>query len=107
MDNFKIIYKILKILEKYMDYENVPAELISYETFDISKERWSRILKMMIDTGLIEGVRCIEVDGVMVPIIKLYNPSITLKGLEYLEENSMMKKAAGIVKGIKDTIPGL
>jgi len=27
--------------------------------------------------------------------------------LEYLEENSMMKKAAGIAKGIKDTILGL
>ena len=32
---------------------------------------------------------------------------ITLKGLEYLEENSTMKKAAALIKGIKDTIPGL
>ncbi len=107
MDNFKIIYKILKILEKYMDYESVPSELISHDVFEISKERWSRILKMMIDTGLIGGIRCIEADGSTVPIIKLYNPSITLKGLEYLEENSMMKKAAELVKGIKETIPGL
>lgn len=92
MDNFKIIYKILKILEKYMDYEGVSVELISHEALDISKERWSRILKMMMDTGLVEGIRCIEVDGAVVPLVKLYNPSITLKGLEYLEENSMMKK---------------
>ncbi|MEE1527277.1 MAG: YjcQ family protein [Blautia sp.] len=40
-------------------------------------------------------------------MLKLYNPFITLKDLEYLEENSMMKKAAGIAKGIKDTILGL
>lgn len=44
-----------------MDYGSVPIEIISHETFEISKERWSRILKMMIDTGLIKGIHCIEV----------------------------------------------
>lgn len=32
---------------------------------------------------------------------------ITLKGLEYLSENTLMKKSANIVKGIKETVPGL
>lgn len=32
---------------------------------------------------------------------------ITLKGLEYLQENSMMKKVYNAVKGIKDITPGL
>lgn len=104
MDNFKIIYKILKTLEKYMDNEQVPIELISYESFNISKERWSRLIKMMVDNGLLDGIRCIEADGMAVPIVKIYNPAITLKGLEYLEENSMMKKVADIAKGIKETI---
>lgn len=30
---------------------------------------------------------------------------ITLKGLEYLHDNSMMRKAADIAKGIADIIP--
>lgn len=34
-------------------------------------------------------------------------PRITLKGMEYLSENTFMKKAANLVKGIKDTIPGM
>ena len=29
------------------------------------------------------------------------------KGIEYLQENSMMTKAKNIAKGIKDIIPGL
>ena len=45
---------------------------------------------MLIENGLIEGVRNIEYDGQTVPMIKLINPSVTLKGLEYLEENSLM-----------------
>ena len=32
------------------------------------------------------------------------HPKITLKGLEYLQENSMMKKAAAFAKGLKDAI---
>lgn len=41
------------------------------------------------------------------PRVSLTRPEITLKGLEYLEENTLMKKAASLAKGIKDTIPGL
>ena len=41
------------------------------------------------------------------PKVALTRPEITLKGLEYLEENSLMKKAANLAKGIKETIPGL
>ncbi|WP_302804344.1 YjcQ family protein [Eubacterium callanderi] len=32
---------------------------------------------------------------------------MTLKGLEYLADNTLMKKAANILKGIKETIPEL
>ncbi|MCI6276268.1 MAG: YjcQ family protein [Clostridium sp.] len=104
MDNFKIIYKILKILEKAMDAEEFDNQLISYETLGISKIRWSKIMKMMIDNGYIEGVRNIEYDGATSPIIKMINPTITLLGLEYLEENSLMKKAADLAKGISNII---
>ncbi|GAA0679045.1 YjcQ family protein [Clostridium cadaveris] len=104
MDNFKIIYKILKILEKTMDAEEFDNQLISYETLGISKIRWSKIMKMMLDNGYIEGVRNIEYDGATSPIIKMINPTITLLGLEYLEENSLMKKAADLAKGISNII---
>lgn len=39
--------------------------------------------------------------------IKFDNVQITLKGLEYLSENSLMKKVANIAKSIKETIPGI
>lgn len=107
MDNFKVIYKILKLLEKHMDCEEFQKELIDNEQLGISSERWSRIIKMMVDNGLIEGIRIVEYDGQTVPQVRMYAPAITLSGLEYLEENSLMKKAANIAKGIKDTVPGL
>ena len=36
--------------------------------------------------------------------VSVSNPRITLKGLEYLQENSLMKKAADLAKGIADII---
>ena len=33
------------------------------------------------------------------PKVALTRPELTLKGLEYLEENSLMRKAADLAKG--------
>lgn len=35
------------------------------------------------------------------------HPQITLKGLEYLNENSLMQRAMRMSKGIKDCVPGI
>lgn len=105
MDNFKIIYKILKALEQHMDCEKFPNELIEPETLGLSKERWARLMKILSDEGYVTGIMNIRYDNQTVPLVKLVNPEITLKGLEYLEENSLMKKAANIAKGIADIIP--
>ena len=37
------------------------------------------------------------------PKVALTRPELTMKGLEYLEENGLMKKAAGLAKGIIGT----
>lgn len=37
------------------------------------------------------------------PRVVLTRPELTLKGLEYLEENSLMRKAADLAKEIVDT----
>jgi hypothetical protein len=34
-------------------------------------------------------------------------PKITIKGMEYLEENSFMKKAANTFETIKKIVPGM
>ena len=60
MDNFKIIYRILKILEKSLDYENFDNEMLSPESLDITRERRDALLKMLLDSGYIEGLKEIK-----------------------------------------------
>lgn len=108
MDNFTCIYKILKTLEKAMDYEEFDNSVISHERLNISYQRWEKIMIMLSQSGYLTGVVYDQTLSDYSPHLeKPIAPVITLKGLEYLSDNTLMKKAAKIAKGIKETVPGL
>lgn len=100
-DNFKCIYEILKSLENAMDCTEFDISQIDYNKLGITKERWSRYIEMMVDCDYIKGVRIyrdcsgdieVEDNGIR----------ITLKGLEYLTENSIMQQMYKLARGIVD-----
>lgn len=100
-DNFKCIYKILRALEKAMDFPEFDISQIDHNKLEISKERWARYLEMMLDAGYIKSVKiyeditgelCVENEGIR----------ITLKGLEYLSENTIMQRLYKSAMGLKE-----
>ena len=106
MDNFKIIYRILKALEIAMDADEFDMDMISAERLKITENRWTALMAQLVENGYVSGISVRQsIDGNKT--VSVSNPVITLKGLEYLEENSLMKKAAKVAKGIKDIVPGL
>lgn len=108
MDNFKVIYRILKHLEASMDYEEFDADAISPSKLGITRERWEQLLVMMQEDGYIKGIKMINTTtSLRCHVIPPVMPTITIKGLEYLANNTLMKKAANFAKGIKDVTPGL
>lgn len=100
MEQFKQIYKILSILHKAMDLEEWDSKLLSPEALGISLPMWSRLMAMLLKEGYITGGEAWESFDVSYPKVKLVRPEITLKGLEYLEENSLMKKAGEMLKEV-------
>lgn len=106
MDNFKAVYKILSTLEKAMDIHEFDIKTISYEKLGVSKERWARYIEMMVDVGYIKGARVYS-DITGETNVDCEDIRITLKGLEYLQENSIMRKIYNAVKGVKEVTPGL
>lgn len=102
-DNFKFIYKILRTLESAMDYPEFGISQISAEKLGIGQERWSRYIEMMCDAGYIKGVRVYK-DTLGEIEIEDNGIRITLKGLEYLSENTIMQRMYKTAKGIKDLI---
>lgn len=105
--NFKIIYEILKKLESSMDIVELDNSVLSYKALEISKPKWCRIMKMLFDSGYITGVNVWLSYDCSYPQVELIRPEITLKGLEYLQENSIMQRLLKTAKGIKEITPGL
>ena len=106
MDNFKAVYKILSALEKAMDYPEFDISQVDHKNLEVSKERWCRYIEMMSDVGYIKGVEIYEnINGELT--VNADDIRITLKGLEYLQENSIMQRMYNAVKGIKEVVPGL
>lgn len=104
MQDFRTIYRILKILQQSMDLEEFDKESLSPERLELSKPKWSRIMAMLLKEGYISGGQTWNSMDCSYPRVALTRPEITLKGLEYLEENSLMRKAADIAKGIIDIV---
>lgn len=99
MDNFKIIYRILKELEKNMGNEQFSVSSISAEKMKVPFERWEQLLIMMQDEGYIKGLVIAKfLEDKFRHITDPINPEITIKGLEYLESNSFMEKAKEALK---------
>lgn len=92
--SFKIIFKILNILDLALDKKNYDlSKELSAERLKISENRFNSYIVMLYKAGYIDGVNITETidDCVNVDISDI---SITLEGLQYLAENSLMMKAA-------------
>lgn len=103
MEDFRIIYKILRILQNAMDLEEFDPKELSAETLGLTVPKWSRIMAILLKEGYISGGQTWNSMNCGYPSVSLTRPELTMKGLEYLEENGLMKKAAGLAKGIIET----
>lgn len=106
MEYFSAVYKILKAIYHSMDYEEFDENSISPETLNVTLPKWEAIMRELVEQGYIKGVALVPIAG-REKGVKLIRPTLTMKGVEYLEENSMMKKAHNFLKGIKDIMPGM
>lgn len=83
MYNFIAIYRILSYLEQALDYDEPDMSQISSSALGLSTNRWLALLRLLEDAGYI------EVFG--------HRTRITLRGLEYLQQNSLMQRAVSLM----------
>lgn len=105
MDNFKIIYKILRELEKNMGNEQFSVSEISAERMKIPFHKWEQLMILMQDEGYIKGlVVSRSINDKYRHIVEPIFPEITLKGLQYLAENTLLAKAKDALKMAGDIL---
>lgn len=101
----KLIYKILKNLRDSMSADEFDEQRISPERLGTDKNTRDAILVQLLHAGYIEGLQETQYIGDTKPTLTdLQYTKITLAGIEYLEENSLMQKAARLAKGIAEVI---
>lgn len=90
-----IMYKILSYLYECMKAGKHPRMEDMGSTcqmFRIPQEYWNQVMEELIDCGYVKGFRHIPTKGPQ-SIFMMDNVGITLKGREYLRDNSGMQRA--------------
>lgn len=107
-DYFVLAYRILTYIYACIKSGVEPdIQEISFTSLDISEYYWEYIIRHLYQEGYVEGVVTVPVIGRRTPKLDISNMLITPKGIEFLTENSSMKKAKDFLKTIKEIIPGL
>lgn len=105
-DYFVVVYRILTYLYQcFMAGEKPDAELFGPEALGINNGYWANVMESICNEGYIAGIAMASRLGAA-PGVKLLNLKITQNGIEYLQENSTMRKAAEFLKSVKEIVPG-
>lgn len=96
MDRLKAIYTILVSLkdgEQIEDYQK------------LSKEEMIQTIKTMVNEGLVTLIkRKYYIDRSPDDVYRYNNIEITMKGLQYINDNSKLAKTIKMIKGVSDII---
>lgn len=104
-----VMYKMLSYLYSCLKKGENPSANVMAHTggiVEIPFNYWVAVWEEMRDEGYVSGVSIIRAwSGDK--IVDLEGARITASGVEYLSENSMMRKAAEFLKEAKSAIPFL
>lgn len=102
----RTVYKVLKRIHAAEQLEETDPGMFAPEVFGIDAAQRDRIMAMLQAEGLINGVAVRKYVGQRreTVLIDWQALEVTLKGLQYLEENSAMRRAAEEAKGIVGAI---
>ena len=106
MSDFRVIYRILRELSDAIDAEELDPQRLTPEAVGASERRFNALMVMLVENGYVEGVTARRYASSRDPWPKaaLVAPRITLKGLEYLHGNPLMKRCAEVAVGIASAI---
>lgn len=104
-----IVYQILAYLYNCLkkDIKVDASNLVAQgKLFNVNTNYWQFIMTNLVEEGYIDGVKIERVWGEKYPVVNsLEDIGITPKGIEYLTDNSFIKKAKEMLKDVKAIVP--
>ncbi len=100
-DMHVVIFKILAYIYDCMKSgKPVDKSVIECEPLEIPESYWTQIMRELVEHGYVSGITVKSTTAK--DIVLLSDPKVTLDGVEFLMENSMMSKAARLVADAGD-----
>lgn len=103
-DMHVVMYRILAYLYKCLrDGKEPEFALYSHEFLKINKRYWTAIMVELVNRGFVSGFELMRSDNEtdVVPVV----PAVTMEGVEFLLDNSLMTKARRFIEESKGIIP--
>ncbi len=106
-DFFVIACRVLAYLYACMkEGQRADETVIGFEALGIPQRYWVRVIGSLHERGYITGVYDVSVLGSESTLL-LREPEITMEGIEFLQNNSMIARAMSFLKDLKEIIPGI
>lgn len=103
-DMHVVMYKILKYLYECLKKGVEPnMQMFDADALGVNERYWAVIMQELMERGYVAGFVTKQL-GKDVKIIPK-NPSVTMEGVEFILDNSMMKKAMDFIREARDFIP--
>ena len=104
-DYFRLVFRVLSELYTTLKAgERIDVTELTSEALRIPQAYWAEIMCNLLDDGYVKGYSVRRyLSGAA--ITGLEDIQITLKGIEYLKENNMMRKVFTYLKGMGELVP--
>lgn len=105
-DMHVVMFKILAYLYDCMKRGEEPRRSMLAHDGDmlsIPYNYWAQVLQQLVDEGLVTGI--VPAHTLSGYEFAFDRPAVTLKGVQFLQENSMMRKALNFLKETKSALP--
>lgn len=103
-DMYVVMYKILAYLYDCMKKGESPdREKYGPEALGIPEPYWTQIMLELIDHGFVKGFLVIR--RASPAVVAPNDPSVTLEGVAFAQENTMMARAKQFLQDAKAAIP--
>lgn len=103
-DMYVVMYKIIAYLYDCMKRGVSPdAAKISAGALGIPDEYWIDVIEELVDHGYVKGFGISYADNM--PGVIIDRPRVTMEGVAFAQENSMMGKAQAFLQDAKASIP--
>lgn len=105
-DLFVVMCKVIAYLYDCMRNDREPDVRMLAHDGDMLRIRrgyWLKIMGLLEEGGYVEGVHVIKSDQGPVSVV-LDDPAVTVRGIEFMHENSTMQRAKAYLKGVSDAL---